>query len=59
MKNDTPLIMNNNHAVGVTDEGREITLIYKQRKKHAHFVKPVNLCLDKGRQTNHRTGIIK
>jgi len=43
MNKDMSLILNNNHAVGVTDEVREITWFYKQRLKHAHFVKPVNL----------------
>ena len=31
MNKDMPLILNNNHAVGVTDEVREITWFYKQR----------------------------
>jgi len=31
MNKDMPLILNNNHAVGVTDEVREITWVYKQR----------------------------
>jgi len=30
MNKDMPLILNNTHAVGVTDEGREITWFYKQ-----------------------------
>ena len=30
MNKDMPLILNNNHAVGVTDEVREITWFYKQ-----------------------------
>jgi len=32
MNKDMPLIMNNNHAVGVTDEVREITWYYEQIK---------------------------
>jgi len=52
MDKDMPLILNNNHAIGVTDEVREITWFYKQRLKHAHFVKPVNLYNEKGRPTN-------
>ena len=31
MNKDMPLILNNNHADGVTDEVREITWFYKQR----------------------------
>ena len=31
MNKDMPLILNNNHAVGVTDEVRKITWFYKQR----------------------------
>ena len=31
MNKDMPLILNNNHATGVTDEVREVTSIYKQR----------------------------
>ena len=31
MNKDMPLILNNNHAAGVTDEVREITWFYKQR----------------------------
>jgi len=31
MNKDNPLILNNNHAVGVTDAVREITWFYKQR----------------------------
>ena len=31
MNKDVPLILNNNNAVGVTDEVREITWFYKQR----------------------------
>jgi len=31
MNKDVPLILNNNHAVDVTDEVREITSFYKQR----------------------------
>ena len=31
MNKDMPLILNNNHVVGVTDEVREITWFYKQR----------------------------
>jgi len=58
MNKDMPLILNNNHAVGVTDEVRKITCFCKQRQKHAHFVKPVNLYHEKGRLTNHRTGSI-
>jgi len=38
MNTDMPLILNNNHAVGVTDEGREITWFYKQVYKYTHFV---------------------
>jgi hypothetical protein len=30
MNKDMPLILNNNHAAGVTDEVREITWFYKQ-----------------------------
>jgi len=30
MNKDMPLILNNNHAFGVTDEVREITWLYKQ-----------------------------
>jgi len=60
MNKDMPLILNNNNAAGVTDEVREITWFYKQRQKHAHFVKPVNLYHhEKGRLTNHRTGSIR
>jgi hypothetical protein len=56
MNKDVPLILNSNHAVGVTDEVREITWFYKQRQKQAQSVKPVNLYHEKGRPTNHRTG---
>jgi len=59
MNKDLPLILKNNHAIGVTDEIREITWFYEQRQKHAPFVEPVNLYHDKGRPTNHRTGSIK
>jgi len=31
MDKDVPLILNNNNAVGVPDEVREITWFYKQR----------------------------
>jgi len=31
MNKDMPLILNNNHAVGVTDEVSELTRFYKQR----------------------------
>ena len=31
MNKDMPLILNNNHAVGATDELREITWFYKHR----------------------------
>jgi hypothetical protein len=31
MNTDMPFILNNNHAVGVTDEVREITWFYMQR----------------------------
>jgi len=31
MNKDMPPILNNNHAVGVTDEVREINWLYKQR----------------------------
>ena len=31
MHKDNPLILNNNHAAGVTDAVREITWFYKQR----------------------------
>jgi len=31
MNKDMPLILNNNHAVGVTDEVRETTWFYEQR----------------------------
>ena len=31
MNKDVPLILNNNNAVGVTDEVREITWFYTQR----------------------------
>jgi len=58
MKQDMPLIRNNNHDVGVTNEVREITWLYKQRYKQAHFVTPVNLYPEKGRPTNHRRGSI-
>jgi len=47
MNKDMPLILNNNNAPGITDEVREITWFYKQRLKHTHFVKPVNLYHDK------------
>jgi len=30
MNKDMPLILNNNNAIGVTDEVREITWFYKQ-----------------------------
>jgi len=56
---DVPLILNNNHAVDVTDEVREITWFYKQRSKHPHFVKPVNMYHETGRLTNRRTGRIR
>jgi len=55
MNKDMPLILNNNHAVGVTGEVRKITWFYKQRLKDTHFVKPVNLYHERGRPTNHRT----
>ena len=58
MNKDMPLILNNNHASGVTDEVRQITWFYKQRLKHTHFVKPVNLYHEKGRLTDHRMGSI-
>jgi hypothetical protein len=48
MNKDVPLILNNNNAVGVTDEVREITWFY--------FVKTVNLYHEK---PNHRTGSIR
>ena len=59
LNKDMPLILNTNHAVGVTDEVKEITLFYKQRQKHTHFVKPVYLYHEKGRPYNHRTGSIR
>ena len=59
MKQDKPLIRNNNHDVGVTNEVREITWFYKQRFMQADFVTPVNLYHEKGRLTNHRTGSIR
>ena len=59
MNKDTPFILSNNHAVGVNDEVREITWFYKQRLKHIHFVKPVNLNHEKQRLTDHRTGRIR
>jgi len=31
MNKDMPLILNNNHAAGVTDKVREINWLYKQR----------------------------
>ena len=31
MNKDLPLILKNNHAIGVTDEVREITWFYEQR----------------------------
>jgi len=43
MNKDMLLILNNNHAIGITDEVREITWFYKQRLKRMHFVKPVIL----------------
>jgi len=54
MNKDMPLILNNNHAVDVTDEVRETTCFYKQRLKHVHFVKLVNLYHERCRLTNHR-----
>ncbi len=59
MNIDMSFILNNNHAVGVDDEVREITWFYKQKQKYTHFVKAVNLYHEKGRPTNHRTGSIK
>jgi hypothetical protein len=47
MNKGMPLILNNNHSIGVNDEVREITWFYKQRQKHTHFVKPVNLYNEK------------
>jgi len=38
MNKGMPLILNNNHVVGVTDEVKEITWFYKQVYKHAHIV---------------------
>ena len=46
MKQDMPLILNNNHAVGVTNEVREITWLYKDKKKSI-FLTPVNLYHEK------------
>jgi len=34
MNNDMPLILNNNHAIGVTDKIREITWFYKDKSMH-------------------------
>ena len=31
MNKDMPLILNNNHAIGITDEVRDITWFFKQR----------------------------
>ena len=59
MNKDMPLTLNNTHAVGVTEEVREITQFQKQRLKHTHFVKPVNLYHEKGRLTNHRPESIR
>jgi len=59
MNKDVPLILNNNNAVGVTDDVREITWFYIQRWNHAIFVNPANLYHEKGRRTNHRTGSIR
>ena len=58
MSKDVPLILNNNHAIDVTDEVREITWFYKQRLKHICFVNPANLYHETGRLTNHITGRI-
>jgi len=52
MNKDMPLILNNNRAVAVTDEVRDITWF---KDKSTHFVKPVNLYHKKGRLTIHRS----
>ena len=59
MNKDMPLILKNNHTVGVTYEVTEINWFYKQIYKHPQFVKHVNLYHEKGRPNNHRTGGIR
>ena len=59
MNKDMPLILKNNHTVGVTYEVTEINWFYKQIYKHPQFVKHVNLYHEKGRPNNHRTGSIR